>query len=121
MPRRAFVERQLAGLREQYRRQLPVAFGGIVIAWEDARAEGGTERWQAVLYEVHRLAGNAGVFGLAEISNTARALQALVEPWAEGPGGPAADAFAQADRHMTELHRLVAAQGDFSKSCLVDG
>lgn len=120
MPHDALIAQRLAALQQQYLNQLPIGFARIESAWNVAiQSPHSPLLWAALMQDVHRLAGNAGVFGLAEIGRIAYALQAVLEALEESTA-PLPPLLAQAEAHMDALRELVEASGHASKSCLLD-
>jgi chemotaxis protein histidine kinase CheA len=58
---------------------------------------------------LHKIAGSAGTFGLAEVGDGARALEDMLEPMMTRPGRTAAD-FDPVERLLEDLLRSVPAQ-----------
>ena len=73
------AERQLAAVRCDFQSQLCDMFKEIAGAWNDGQAAADPAALGRVVELLHRLAGNAGFFGLAEVSRTASLLEQAID------------------------------------------
>ncbi|BBL71732.1 diguanylate cyclase [Methylogaea oryzae] len=73
------LQRRLRGLQEEYLQQLPAKIRSLVVAWSSLK----DQQWERPLLEsvyrlVHGVAGSATTFGLAQVSEAAKELEALL-------------------------------------------
>lgn len=81
----AELERQLAELPIRYAEQLADRLQWIRSAWAEIRAGTGGELHSRLRSELHLLAGSAGTFGYARISELAAELEQRIQSWSERP------------------------------------
>lgn len=97
----ARVMERLAALHLDYLAALPVRAGWIDALWRSFREEGNRTAGREAVGDVHRLAGNAALFGFARLGTEASETEAVLEAALDGkPAGGAAD---------ERLRRLLAA------------
>lgn len=83
------VQTQLQALRERYSEALPQRLSHIDAHWQQLCRNGWSEALaQALLRELHSLAGGAATFGYPELGQTARAMEYQLQRWLEQGGLP---------------------------------
>lgn len=89
---REAAARLLASMAAEYRESLPGKLAEIETLSQALALEGlPTERMQTLQRLVHTLAGSAKTFGLASVTDTARALESVLDAIAAGGDGAAED------------------------------
>ena len=86
--------RQLDIVRRDFEARLDDMIGEITGAWEAARSTSDPAKLTALVQLVHRLAGNAGFFGLHGVSQSASALEQALDRWTDR-GSPRESDFAE--------------------------
>ena len=104
------VQTQLQALRERYSEALPQRLSDIDAYWQQLCRDGWSEALaEALLRELHSLAGGAPTFGYPELGQTARAMEYQLQQWLEQGGLPQmleCDTFR--DRIQALLHQASA-------------
>jgi HPt (histidine-containing phosphotransfer) domain-containing protein len=88
------VLRQLEIVRRDFEARLDGMIGEITGAWEAARSTSDPAKLMALVQLVHRLAGNAGFFGMHGVSQSASALEQALDRWTDR-GSPRESDFAE--------------------------
>lgn len=105
---------EYAALVEEFRQGLPARLAGLLAARAELAGPRAAQAWASIDAQVHRLAGAAGAFGFADMTDAARAVEAgahdeakleqLVELLRRHAPGPALDPGSPA---APELDRAV--------------
>lgn len=82
--RAAAVARRMADLRTDYRASLPERAARIAALWSRYRADGDRKVGHEARDLVHRLAGTASVFGIAELGLAAHDVEAEMQRALDG-------------------------------------
>jgi len=84
---------RLEQIKRDYLSKLDGRMGALCAGWQAIQADAGTagEAWAALHRRVHDLAGTAGLFGLAHISQAAKELDEVLDKLPAGTRPPDAD------------------------------
>jgi len=99
-------ERHLALLRAEYRRDLPDTLLGAERLWRDLAAGiARPDRLIDLQRELHSIAGSAKTFGLPQVTESARAAEAFLEPFSASRTLPGAAEQASFEQLLDALKR----------------
>lgn len=102
-------KRQLETLSADYRRELPAQLAALDALWRGlASGVEAPERLAELQRELHTLAGTARTFGVAGVSEAARAAETLLAPYCRRGKLPAAAKRAELERLLEALTRAGA-------------
>jgi HPt (histidine-containing phosphotransfer) domain-containing protein len=94
----------------EYRGALPARVDGIERSWAAiVRGDAAGQPLAGLVRELHSIAGSAGTFGLAAVSEAARAAEGFLSPYAERGAAPDA-------ARRPEFERLLLALGRSARS-----
>jgi len=101
----------LAAASADFRRHLPQKIEDIVHLWADLVRDGATpEKLEELVRATHTIAGSARVFGLAEASHAARALEQYLDTFAHAPAVDDESARAQTESLINALRQSVTSK-----------
>jgi chemotaxis protein histidine kinase CheA len=102
------VAQQIAALRQAYLAQLPAKLAEIVTAIDDWRSRGDPDVLFNAYRLTHSLAGSGAIYGIAELSEAARAMELFVKPFAECKCEATADDLNTLSGHIESLRGVIA-------------
>jgi len=99
-------EQQMAMLRAEYRHDLPATLLGVENLWRSlATGSVPPARLMELQRQLHSIAGSAKTFGLAQLTESARAAEDFLEPYCAAGALPGVTEQAHLERLLHALKR----------------